>query len=74
MDKVTGEDLGTKVCDALGLEPSKVRKITITLPSNGPALVKAEQYVNAEEADRLFNIISKRYHLVEADESEGTDG
>ena len=57
-------DLGRRVCDALGIDPRMVGRITITLDPQTIPLVTVERFViDAEDNSRLIDLLSE-YRLV----------
>jgi hypothetical protein len=49
-----------KIVEAFGLDPHTLRSFRLTIPSNGPALILVEMYVDAEK----FNLpVFKRFEL-----------
>lgn len=51
----TGSSLGIKVCEALGIDPRCVRKITIALEAGDVATVRIDRYLLGEEAKAILS-------------------
>ena len=62
-------DFGERICKVLGLEPSLVTGLTLTVLLDSPVIVDAYMIVNGEEYDGLVTEI-KRYKLVERGSDE----
>jgi hypothetical protein len=45
------------ICDALGIDPSKVSKVTITLGSDAP-MIEVLCYLDVEKTGRLVEVLS----------------
>lgn len=61
---LTGSQLGQELAKALGLDPKKVRSLTIRCAVNEVATVTAETFVVDEQAGQVATLL-QRYVLVE---------
>ena len=52
-----GNELGTAICEKLGIEPSEVRRISIELMPLAAATVTIQKYITKEEAQDIATII-----------------
>jgi len=58
--------VGKELCDILGLDGNKVRKITLTFEAESIVMADAAIYVETEEYDKIKPIL-KRYKMVPID-------
>ena len=63
---ITSMMVGKDICDILGLDSKKVRKITLVFEANSIVMADAAFYVEAEEYDKIKPIL-KRYKMVPTD-------
>lgn len=63
---VTGQKLGTELCVALGLDPTKVQYLSIQCSLSQPALVDVTYRVDSEQIEPLTQVF-KTYKLHEAE-------
>ena len=66
---VTGRDLGRKICEALGIDPSNVAGVSIDCDAADHALVVVEYYLPEDAAERIVGDL-RWYRLVEKDADE----
>ena len=71
MSIITGSHQSIRdLCEALGLNPNLVTKLTITATARDPVLVEAEMFLDAFDASQLTQIVTRRYHLIPVEDSE----
>lgn len=58
MAKIIGIQIGKQVCEALGLDASKVRSIDIHVKANELVTAQVEHYIDGDEAQKLVNVLS----------------
>jgi len=63
MTFVTGQELGTKICKALDLDPLRVRSIRLELEAGSIAEVEVGYFVQRKQGDDVEQVM-KRYALV----------
>lgn len=56
---VSGRELGTKICEALGLDPNKVSKVTLECSADDVAKVTVHSAVYEEEAKEVSEIMTQ---------------
>ena len=61
---VLAREVGSKVCEALGLDPAKVTVISFLWEAEGVAKIRFTQLVTSEDGDAIAEILSE-YELVE---------
>lgn len=61
-----GRRLGTAMCEALGLDPTYVRDITLRCHVQEAALVTLTMVVPTDAGDDMAEVLSE-FHLVEKD-------
>lgn len=61
---VTSHTLGKQVCEALGIDPSGVRSLTLKMKADDLAIVEIVRFIEVDEAGRLIETCSE-YRLVE---------
>lgn len=66
MDKITGIDLGTRLCKVFGLDPDTVAELTIFMGIRGPAMIRADIMMTDAESGELMNVMQD-YHLVKVE-------
>ena len=57
--RVTVRSVGPKICEALGLDPSMVRDITIMLNVDDVPRVSVVGYVRRDECDALTKVLTE---------------
>ena len=75
MAKYTGQELGGAVCEALGLAPGSVRRMTLRFGLGEAAMAEVEHFIDTDKHD--FKRVIQRYRLVpegEADEVGDGEG
>jgi hypothetical protein len=55
--------VGAEICEILGLNPMKTRKVTLVFESNSIVMADAAIYVETEEYDKITPIL-KKYKMV----------
>lgn len=65
IQKVTGvaHNLNVAMCDILGLDPMKVRKITITFSVTGPPMVEIERVLADLDENHQVRTVLAEYEL-----------
>jgi len=69
---VAGRELGRKICEALGIDPSNVAGVSIDCDAADHALVMVEYYLPEDAAERIVDDL-RWYRLVD-DEPRGAGG
>lgn len=67
MGPLPGNKFGAQVCEALGLDPKKVRDIYIEICTGDIARVSVESYLDANNAGELLTVL-KEYTVVSREE------
>ena len=60
---ISSQKVGKEICDILGLDGKKVRKVVLMFEANSLVMVDAAIYVETEEYDKIKRIL-KRYKMV----------
>ena len=58
---VTGQELGTKLCELFGIDPNEVSKVTVVAEAGQAATVIVERFVQTSEA---VETVLSEYRLV----------
>ena len=58
MAKIVGNPIGKQVCEALGLDASKVRTIDLHIQANEFVTATVMHYVTSEQMDSLLKVLS----------------
>lgn len=66
---VHGRTLGKQICEALGLDPHRIRSVTVECDVGQPALVHVTEYVSNGTAETVARRL-RSYRLVEAVDPE----
>jgi hypothetical protein len=72
MAAVSYFSIGKQVSEVLGLDPKKVRDVTISIFPNEAVMVTTHQYLQDTEADKLL-LVLKQYELLEKNDTESND-
>jgi hypothetical protein len=54
MENVKQHDFGIKICQALGLDPTQIRRVIVDVHADGPVVVFVEMY--APDPDVMWQI------------------
>lgn len=60
---ILSSEIGEWICIALGLEPTKVKSIYISLVAGDVAMIDVTEYINKEDGEYITEILS-HYKLV----------
>ena len=66
MSATTGVDLGVRLCKTFGLNPDKVKSITIFIDTGDAAMVRADMLMTDTESGELVDMVQD-YRLVADD-------
>lgn len=61
---IAGHQIGKVLCDALGLEGRKVKRLTLDVRAHHVVMVRVTEYVEADAIERMAEV-TKRYRLEE---------
>ena len=67
MSTTTGVDLGARLCKTFGLNPCKVKSITIFIDTGNTAMVRADMLMTDTESGELVDMVQD-YRLVEVED------
>ncbi len=51
MMPIVGRQIGKRVLESLGIDPKRVHRLSIDIPTNAPVEIKVESYVEMEPAE-----------------------
>lgn len=68
----SGRTLGAALCEALGINPTNVRRIVVDCSANGVALVEVTCYVETDQEPGVKEVLAK-YRLVPNEEQEAAE-
>lgn len=68
----SGDKLGTKICSALGIDPTKVRSVEIRLRPGYYAEVTIHRIITDDDVDPIVTQLEK-YEAVRRPDLEGAD-
>lgn len=63
----TSDEIGTKILNSLGIDPTRVRAVTFVLAANSVPCVVVERMVEDHEAEEIHDILEE-YVVVRVDE------
>jgi hypothetical protein len=63
MASVSSRHVVRELCEALGLDPSHVREVTMTVGLDAAVVATVEHFVTAEQFDTIVKIVEHRYRL-----------
>lgn len=63
MSRITGEKLGTEICEALGIPPGEVCQIVINLKAGDVATIAFKRFLTDEESRKIGRTFWDRYKI-----------
>jgi len=60
----TSEDIAKPICEALGIDASKVERLTIDLKSGNAAIIQVTYFIDPKDKNNVIDKF-KKYSLVE---------
>jgi hypothetical protein len=67
MSATTGVDLGVRLCKTFGLNPGKVKSITIFIDTGDTAMIRADMLMTDTESGELVDMVQD-YRLVKVED------
>ena len=68
----TGRDIGTKLCEAMGVDPGVIKSISFQWGVLGTALITFGYMPTGEQTDKIATVF-KNYELQEIPEADASD-